>query len=368
MKKAIAIALVALMALSAVEMMPAKVKAGIADNMQGGNLNVYGYDNLLYFDQNKKYHANITAFDINSGAVTHAYNAGGEVNDGDYYNDNNYWCEYVWDATSAKYGWKPSPPASGDAILLVSEMPANGLGSADGSNPQNNMGSGNGINYTYAVKWPSATTSNVADDQYAWYGRYEPIPIADGGDRGELKGYTVKTEEGDSWINMSIPLPKYTDWNDTGGKVMHRGTFDVWNSYAVFIESPDDPNYETGVGPYDGWYFVGNAYNVSTGPDSPLPAYEQGKPTDPSTIDTGHAWINITGLQPNSNYYFMIRTNFDFGSHRGGYHGGMRSGAYTVYVSSGKFRIQVGEFPTMLIPVFAVIGMFMVATYAYRRK
>jgi len=359
MKKAIAIALVALMALSAVEMMPAKVKAGIADNMQGGNLNVYGYDNLLYFDQNKKYHANITAFDINSGAVTHAYNAGGEVNDGDYYNDNNYWCEYVWDATSAKYGWKPSPPASGDAILLVSEMPANGLGSADGSNPQNNMGSGNGINYTYAVKWPSATTSNVADDQYAWYGRYEPIPNYD----------NDTTSVGDTWINISIPLPKYTDWNDTGGKVMHRGTFDVWKSYAVFIESTDDPNYTAGKGPYDGWYFAGNASYVVTGPDSPLPAYEKHAPTDPSTINTGYARLNITGLQSNSHYYIMIRMNFELGNNHAGYHGGL--GSYTTYVSSGKSAkpiVTTPEFSTMLIPIVAVIGMFMVATYAYRRK
>ena len=359
-RKAIAIALIGLMAISAIGMMPVKVKAGVADNMQGGNLNVYGYNDILYYD-GSNYRGNITGLDISTGAITHAYNAGGEVNDGDYYSDGNYWCEYRWDATSAKYGWKPSAPAAGDTLVVVSEIPANGLGDASGSNPQNAMGSGNGINYTYATVYQNvqSSDSNVAPDQYEWYGRYEPIPNYD----------SATTTAGDNWINISIPLPKYTDWDDSNGVVHHRGTFDVWKSYAVFMVSPDDNNYNNGTGSYDGWYFVGNASNVVAGPGAPLPAYEQGAPTDPSTIDTGHAYLNITGLQKESRYYFMIRMNFDFGSNHGGYGGGL--GSYTTYVSSGASSTAVvttPEYTTILVPIVATIGMFMVATYFYRKR
>ncbi len=366
-RKAIAIALIALMAISAIGMMPAKVKAGIADNMQGGNLNVYGNPHLLYYDDSdldgksstgeQYYRGNITGLDANNGAITHSYNQTGEVNDGDYYSDDNYWCEYMWDATSAKYGWSPSPPSSGDTIVVVSEIPANGLGDKSGRNPQNAMGSGNGINYTYATIWTNADTSNVADDQYAWYGRYEPIPNYN----------ATTTKVGDTWINMSIPLPKYTDWNDTGGKVEHRGTFDAFKSYAVFMESPDDSNYASGTGPYDGMYFMGNAYNISLGPDAPLPAYEQHAPSDPNNTDTGYAWINITGLQLNSAYYFKIRTNFDFGSYSGGYHGGMGSGVYTTYGSSLLFKVRFPEFSTLLIPVVITISLFVAVSYIRRK-
>ncbi len=357
--KIIAMALVALMLIGAIGMMPVKVKAGVADNMQGGNLNVYGHPDLLYFDSNKDYHANITGLDASSGSITHAYNAGGEVNDGDYYNDGNYWSEYRWDATSTTYGWKPSAPTAGDTVVVVSEMPANGIGAKDGSSPQNNMGSGNGVNYTYATFYANIpSNANIAPDQYSWYGRYEPIPNFN----------ATTTTVGDTWINISISLPKYTDWNDTGKVVEHRGTFDTWKSYAVFIRSSDDSNYLNGSGSYDGWYFVGNATNVIAGPDSPLPAYEQGAPTNPNTIDTGHAYLNVTGLQKESHYYVMVRMNFDFGSNHAGYGGGL--GSYTTYVSSGSAGpiVTTPEFTTVLIPVVAVIGMFLLAEFVYRKK
>ena len=358
--KIIALGLVALMVIGAVGMMPVKVKAGVADNVQGGMLNVYGNSELLYYDSSGKYHANITALDVNNGAITHAYNAGGEVNDGDYYNDGNYWCEYVWDATSTTYGWKPSPPSAGDTLVLLSEMPADGLGAKDGSNPQNNLGSGNGVNYTYAVFYANIpSNANIAPDQYEWYGRYEPIPNYD----------AAHTTVGDTWINVSIPLPKYTDWDDSNGVVHHRGTFDTWKSYAVFMVSPDDSNYANGSGSYDGWYFVGNASDVIAGPDAPLAAYEQGAPTDPSTIDTGYAYLNITGLQRDCGYYSMIRMNFDFGSNHAGYGGGL--GSYTTYVSSGASSqavVTTPEYTTILVPIVATIGMFMVATYVYRKR
>ena len=376
MKKAIAIALIILMAVPVIGMMPAKVKAKIADGIQGGNLNAYGYPHLLYYDDSdldgnastgdQYFRANMTALDVTKGSITHSYNVkGSQSNDGDYYNDSNYWCEYYWSASNGDHEWKPTHPDQGDTLVAISEMPANGLGNASGYDPDNAMGSGNGINYTYAtIYYDIPADANIAHDQLSWYGRYEQIP-----------NYNSTTStNGTTWLNVSISLPKYTDWNDTGGVVEHRGTFDAWESYAVFMVSPDDSNYANGTGNYSGWYYMGNASskNVTLGPDSPLAAYEQHKPTDPNTIDTGHTYINITGLKSDSRYYFMVRMNFNFGSNHGGYAGGL--GSYTTYVSSGastqalKTKAAIPEFSTILIPVVAVMGMFLAVTYAYRRK
>jgi len=142
--------------------------------------------------------------------------------------------------------------------------------------------------------------------------------------------------------------------------VHHRGTFDTWKSYAIFLSSPTDPNYAS-------WTFVGNASDVVAGPDAPLAAYEQGAPTDPSTIDTGYAHLNITGLQAVSDYYVMVRANFEFGSNHAGYGGGL--GSYTTYISSGKFYIgRIPEFTTILVPVLATLGIFLIATHVHRKK
>ena len=334
-KKAIAIALIGLMALSAIGMMPVKVKAN-AEGLQGYTIAAYGDTTMNFYESSVGYRGNITACDVTTPSNGYPLSPGTAATD-----FGSGIVAFYWDATAgpADQSWDVNPSA-GDTIALYCEIPANPIGTGDGSSPANAVGSGNGLNYTWVLFGPTYA-QNFWPQQADFMGRPEPIPGVD----------TTQTTVGDTWINIYVPHFKYTDYNNTLGGSSGRGTYEAWHSYAVFIKSYTDSNYLT-------WTYVGNTNGNVSGPDSPIPAY--GDNTDPSTIDTGYAYLNITGLQPNADYMFLVRANF---IGKGGYHGGL--GSYTTY---GATISPISEFPSILIPTVAVIGMFMVATYTYRRR
>ena len=341
-KKAIAIALVALMAISAIGMMPMKVR-GYAETIQGYTIAAYGDTTMNWYESSVGYRGNITGEDITTPSNGYPISSAAATDFGSGI------VAFSWSADSAGggvYSWSTNP-AYGDTLALICEIPANPIGAGDGSDPYNAIGSGNGLNYTWVLFGPTIDT-NFWPQQADFMGRPEPIPGVN----------LTRSKIGGTWANISIPHFKYTDYNNTLGGSSGRGTYEAWHSYAVFIKSDTDSNYTN-------WTYYGNTNGNISGPDSPIPAY--GNSTDPSTIDTGYAYLNITGLQPNTNYWFLMRANF-IGT--GGYLGGL--GSYTTYGSSGiNMQIVLAtlpEFTTILIPIVVVIGMFMVTTYVYRRK
>ncbi len=351
MKKAIAIALIGLMAISAIGMMPVKVKAE-ATGLQGYTIAAYGGDYTMnFYNDSVGYRGNITGCDVTTPSKGYPVSPKKSAKD---FGDGIV--AFAWSSDSAgggPYSWAVNP-SGGDTLALICEIPDHPLGNGTGYDPYSAKGSENGINYTWALFGPTHAT-NFWKEQADFMGRPEPIPGVN----------TTLTKVGGTWINVTIPHFKYTDYNYTLGGSSHRGTYEAWHSYAVFIKSDTDSNYTN-------WTYYNTTKGNISGPDSPIPAY--GDSTDPSTIDTGYAYLNITGLLPNTNYWFKVRPDF---IGKGGYGGGL--GSYTTYGTSpvsdtdpkttGNQPITTTpEFSTILIPIVAVIGMFMVATYAYRRK
>lgn len=176
----------------------------------------------------------------------------------------------------------------------------------------------------------------------------------------------VADEENDigtDFITITVESPSYTDFShDDGAPVM--GTFDLFESYAVFIQGGD----------YADWTYLGNTEEVAGDYQDPIiPDVTNPQAVDPDTITTGLNTFTVEDLDPDTEYNFMVRVNLDFGDIEDGYEGGL--GSYTTF-GSGPVTPDpittdpedVPEFgPGMMVPVVAIVGMF-VAFTVYRRK
>ena len=295
---------------------------GTIDDLQG--YFVDSNDGQARFYDGTDYHANITAVADPSGMIAINTGVGGA-----YFSDFNAGT-FVWMGDHATAGWKPDMAPVGDTVYFASEHDAGYFWAA------------------YRVSTGSAV-ANPLDDLF---GQYEPIAVP----------YVADTENdiGTDFITLTIDAPKYTcrygDTDPANGGTHNQGQFELVTSYAVFLT--------------DGTY-LGNADTFVAGPDQPLRPYMDDG-VDPSGIDTGHYTLLVENLTAGTTYEFMVRPNLDMGTYEGGYGGGL--GSYTLWGAGGSSgpivtdEDPVSEFgPGMLIPVVAIIGMF-VAFTVYRRK
>lgn len=250
--------------------------------------------------------------------------------------DNSGYDTWQWDAgggTGEDFQWNSNPTQAdniGDMTYFIAQT------------------SQGGTNYTYC------TNSSIEDDT--------SLPASSTDNDGRLEPIKTPSSHtvGPEWINVTIPMPDFTD--GAGGM----GTYDNLKSYAVFID---------GTG-YDGKTYLNNSmlkgsYDTdSTTYDQPLNAYTPR--TDPGSVLTGEHYYNTsfdTTLTPDGTYNITLRMNFGTGAYSGGYGGGL--GSYTTWGASGSYGAintpTAEEFPTVIVPVIATMSIFLAAIY-YRRK
>jgi|GEM_PF-4296912 len=287
---------------------------------------VESYDGQAHFYDGESYNSNITAVAMPSEQIA--------INDppiGGSYFEGPGAGYFGWDVNEGSRQWLPEDAPIGDNVYWVSEH-------EDG--------------YIWAA-WRLSEGNIVTNPREELWGQYEPIAVPEA------------TAVGPDYIELQINAPKYTcrygpaDVGD--GDTYNQGTFELLDSYAVFAIGGDD---------WTDWTHIGNAVDFTTGPNSPLLPFDDGA-VDPDTVDTGHYTFNVTGLESGTEYQFMVRMNFDFEGYEGGYDGGL--GSYTTWgagASSEPIQTEddVPEFgPGMMVPVVAIVGMF-VAFTVYRRK
>ncbi len=243
---------------------------------------------------------------------------------------------YSWNAEGfGEHAWVTPPDTVGDNLYFITQ--------AFGANDQW---------YISATHADVTATTIIKENANHMMNRLEQIPIP------------IENSKGTDFIEIRIPAFKYTDYSSAAAGNTGQGTFDVVNSYAVFI---------TG-GAYADWTHIGNADDFVAGPNAPINAAFDD--TDPATVDTGHFLFNTNDvgitLTPGTTYEFAVRVNIGpAGTALGGYGGGLDG--YTTWnagASSGPIETENGvpEFgPGLIVPVVAIIGMF-VAFTVYRRK
>lgn len=325
--KAIAIALIALMAISAVGIMPANVRAD-AEAIQG-----YVFDPLdgavQYWDGANYYGVIYAHTSEDSIDWSTSQDNGGESDDSGY-------TIYFWDTTSGPYAFI-SPPAAGDHMYVYGEALKDGMGTADGSQPYNHMGNGVG-NYTFCSNWTidpngEATSPASALDNVA---RWEPI--------------VVNVTSGADWMNITVEAFRYTSYRYQAPN-WNKGNFDNSIGFRAYVLDLAAGTTNT--------YNITNFTASGTAPAAPNAA-------DPGS--TGIWWINLTSPyvsskpgqpSPNlaNNYRIQVSALFT-------------DGAGGSYETTGQSEppIVVPEFSTMLVPIVVTIGLFVAVTYIYRRK
>jgi len=295
---------------------------GTIDQLQGYWARSHDEQAVFIDGDTGTYHANITAVAMGSENVAINHGTGGAQPVDDF-------GTFLWDGGSATHGWDPDPAPQGDDVFFISEH-------EDG--------------YVWATRRDDAG-AEIADPQEDMWGQYEPIPVP-----------YVEDEENDigtDFIELRIDAPSYTcsNMDDT----YNQGTFELLDSYAVYMSEDGGE-----------WEYYGNAIqdNFTAGPDDPIIPYVED--TDPDTVDTGYYTINVIGLDPDTDYEFMVRMNFDFDGYEGGYGGGL--GSYTTWqlgevtpdpITTDPDAPEFG--PGLMIPVVATVGIF-VAITVYRRK
>jgi len=290
------------------------------DDLQGYWAESHDGEAGFYRDDTETYHANISAVAMESEMIaTNTGRGGTEPVPG-----AGTW---GWSGAHAEDGWDPDPAPQGDDVFFISEH-------EDG--------------YIWAARRDDAGLAIASPMDDLW-GQYEPIPQV------EVTGI------GPNYVEMEIGSPLFTcryGGVDEDGQTYNQGTFELLDSYAVFMSE------EGGE-----WEYIGNAEDFEAGPDDPIIPYDYEE--DPETIDTGHYTFNATELEPETEYDFMVRMNFDFDGFEGGYGDGL--GSYTTWQSGESLDEPVttpseSEFgPGLMIPVVATVSIFVVIT-VYRRK
>ncbi len=311
MKKILTIAVVLGMAL----VMLSGATAGYGETLQGSTQDAY--------DGTKLDGGNCTVVHVQDPGDTPVYS--GSFATGGF-------GDYSWDATVlTEAGWVTVPNTAGEDLYFIKEVG----------------------NYIAATHADVTETTSIKASQYDMVDRLEPIPTPEA------------NAVGSDYINLTIPAPKYTDASLSVGGSTGQGTFDVVTSYAVFYT--DDAGAT--------WTYAGNAEHFVDGPDNPLePSYDDA--INPDGIDTGHYTFNTSTdggltLNPETTYNFAVRVNIGpAGTGYGGWNGGV--GSYTTW-TMGTSSADITTDPAsefgigMMVPVVAIIGMF-VAFTVYRRK
>ncbi len=236
------------------------------------------YDGNAVWNRHSIYSGNITAIDVNQPGISprganDAINDG-SVNQGD---ENQFW----WDAAPGEeaHRWYKYAPEPGNNIIFLGEY------------QHHDKYHEEFMNYTWASNY-IAEEKGTPPDIKEHAVRYEPIP------RPVLNPYTDEAR-GLTWVNISIPNFKYTS-STIEGKPTDRGTYDLLQSYAVFIKDE-----------FEGWRYLGNSEvdpNNKKYLDDPLPAADH--VTDPSKINTGSHYFLVEDLKPSMYYEFKVRVNF----------------------------------------------------------
>lgn len=314
-KKIIIIALVFSLALVSLS----GATQGTIDDLEG--YWVESHDGQALFTDGDVYYGNITAVSMNSEMT--AYNE----HSGTYFEAEGAGY-FDWAGDHEVYGWQPDPAPIGDDVYFAAEHPDGYIWSA----------------------WRTSDSDTIANPREDLWGQYEPIP------------QPTVIETAPDYIEIQIDAPVFTcryGGVAEDGQTYNQGTFELLDSYAVFMSEDGGE-----------WEYLGNTEqdNFTAGPDDPIIPYDYEE--DPETVDTGHFTFNATGLQPNTEYQFMVRMNLDFGGYEGGYGGGL--GSYTTYgagtASEPVTTPSQSEFgPGLMIPVVATVGIF-VAITVYRRK
>ncbi len=228
------------------------------------------------------YSGNITAIDINDPNVS-PRGADDAINDGKVNEDEGKGTEFYWDATPVEklpHAWS-SLPDLGNNIIFLGEY----------QHYDKELGH---INYTWASNYIAEYKyTPLTQDEHVV--KYEPIP------KPEVNPYVKEGEAiGPTWINISIPNFKYTS-STIEGEQTSRGTYDLHQSYAVFIRQEKDKE----------WRYIGNS---KVDPNNMEKLNEPLLPTnsemDPNRINTGSQYFLAEDLKPDTGYEFMVRVNF----------------------------------------------------------
>ncbi|MFO7991325.1 MAG: Ig-like domain-containing protein [Thermoplasmata archaeon] len=273
-----------------VAFMPPSVESDrYASELQGLAVESYDGNARLVTQAATMYNGNITAIEMNdimtaSGQADDAFNDGtvGEVWMEDDVTDG-----FMWNADESQggneqpYYWETNPEEIGENLIYLAEF------------QYWDEQAQKTINYTWISNIDASSTGSPpsAYDQYV---KYEPIPQPE---------VNLKATDpvGPTWINISIPHFKYTDFNATKIGTDRKGTFDCFQSYAVFIKG----------GTYNDWTHIGNSKHDPAwdqGAEPPLVAIDN--TTNPGDINTGRDYFTAKNLDPETDYNFMVRVNF----------------------------------------------------------
>ncbi len=260
---------------------------------------IESYDGKAKFYDGNNYYGNVTTVELQDPDNI-------AINDcmGAYWNEQNDYGDFSWDADYNPGGWSQGAPDLGNEIYFINEVPASE------------------INGNTSYVWSAIREVNgdyVADPRWSMIGQYEPIP------KPELEN------NGTDWIKIGVESPDYTDWDEEKGVSPGNGTYEEFVSYSVFIKG----------GGYNGWTFVGNTNHVSESDydgqyDDPIKPWNES--IDPKTVTTGFNTFNATGLKPGKQYEFKVRMNIGDGLF-GGYNGGYDN-AYTTWGSGDSMNIN----------------------------
>ncbi len=341
MKKAIAIALIALMAVSAIGMMPVKVKGADADYIQG-----YAMDsldgNVHYYDGTHYYAVFYAHTSEDPTDWTTSQDNGGESSSSGY-------TTFSW-TTSSGHDPFTSPPNDGDHMYMYAEALKDGMGTKDGSQPYDHMG--NGVaNYTYCSNWTIGTGETKSPDQTLDnVGTFEAINVS-------WTGWTPSSGEpqiksGSNWMNITVQAFRFTSYR-TQSPNFNKGTYENTVGFVAHIKNKD--------GSWLGNYTISNFTASGTAPANSAPGA-----TDPGS--TGYWYMNLTSPTVSvkggdstklaNSYVVQVSALFSSGS------------GNSAYETTGQSNppVPVPEFSTILIPIVATIGLFVAVTYIYHKR
>ena len=255
---------------------------------------------------------------VGSTLYVHASTGAVSINDGAGFSDSgDGYGDFSYDATGGPpRGWDPAPPGMGEQVYFIAENPSG---------------------YVWAAQREVTDLTNCPIEISDLVGQFEKIP-------------TPEMTPGSGVIDLQIESPAYTDYSYlTSGSII--GTYELFAGYRVYVEADDDPG---------NWVLVGDTTPVAGTYDNPIePNLLDHQETDPSTVVTGMNEIQFT--TGSANYRFRVAMLFDLDT----------QGIYETNVfgePTDWTDDPVSEFgPGMLIPVVAIVGMF-VAFSVYRRK